>query len=111
MKVIFVDEYDEVIERLETTVIPRVGETVFVNDDYFYVKEVIWNILFDSVRLVLSEEKMKEKKETTEAVKSGLDEAFAAQKDATQALKETKSLRNSMADIRQYLRSTRKTGL
>ena len=108
MKVTFIDEYDEELLITESGPVPRVDDSVLIDEEKYYVKDVTWNINTQQVKVMLSETQKHERKEEPVVITSGLKEAKLAIEKADRALKETKTLRTELVTVRQFLKAKKK---
>jgi len=108
MKVNFIDEYDEELLEIESGPIPRVDDLVIIDEEKYYVTDVIWNINNRDVSVMISETKNHKRKEPPLKEDGYSDKAREAIESANKALKEVKSLRNEVSNIRQYLKEKKK---
>lgn len=44
MKLIYEDDYGNQLKIMDAVHIPRIGESVFINDEYFTVTDVTWDV-------------------------------------------------------------------
>jgi hypothetical protein len=105
MKITFIDEYEETVAEIDSMPIPRVGDSVYVDSDTFFVTNVTWDLNEKEIYVSLSERKIAEQKDVAIVGSDGLTEAHLASEKANQALKETRRLRTDILTIRQFLRA------
>lgn len=92
----FIDDYDQVIFTTESTVIPRIGETVIV-DDIYQVIDVVYAVQESSVMVYVEPKKDNIEQPLTQPVS---DRRIAvAEQTATAALQQNRRLKNQMANL------------
>lgn len=109
MKIDFIDEYDEVIFSKYLSSVPAVNDIVIINDESYFVKTVIRDVVNDTCSIILSEFLRTEKKENSLIGNNTVtNETRLLQKDITQVLKEVKSLRNEVSSLKSSVKSQNK---
>lgn len=106
MKIRYLTEYEEILGEFDSDSFARIGESVFINNEDWYVINIRWHPSIYLVEIYLAEEPPKQQKvaeNITNAVES--QNANKALSSTKQALKETKVLRRELFSIRQHLRT------
>jgi|AntAceMinimDraft_11_1070367.scaffolds.fasta_scaffold30376_4 hypothetical protein len=110
MKLIYVDDFDQTIyEEWAVSVVPRIGEKVWLNEVYTIV-DVIWYPQSTQTRQAIIKIEAWEPPLNQKVAESGqgvvhLNGINKAQQTADKALKETTNLKRQLFSIRQFLRS------
>lgn len=116
MRVIYQTENDEDLLDSESSFIPRVGDTVLVDEDnQFVVKEVIWNAKTQIALVVVGEPALRKAAATGSDLSGRLNEMQRAimstnkRLDATE--KKNRSLSEQLVSIRTHVRNQPKPKL
>lgn len=102
----FFDEYDECVFRGLTDHAPRIGETVIIDDNSYFVKNVVHEFSSSQIgaaelNIILSE--MPQREKTAITISAPINESAKAEQLANKALKEVKTLRNDFLNLRGYI--------
>lgn len=106
MIVNFIDEYDESLLLKDIVCVPKIGETVIIDDVDYFVKNVVHEFdatVPESITVVLSEVPLREKPSI--AVANPTNESAKAEQLANKALKEVKTLRNDFSNLRSFIKT------
>lgn len=107
MKIHYTDEYASPLFVIESTNIPRIGDKVNL-DEVYYVSDLVWIPSKNTVSVILVDnlqqksEKIKESSDKT----SGQLQAMAVK--YAELLKEIKSVKSELLNVKQYIKNTPK---
>jgi hypothetical protein len=104
MLVKYLDEYQTELFLLETDMVPRVGEMVYL-DEIFYVKSVVWYPMHQAAHVIVSEHAVAKPKvaEAKEKVVN-LAEFRQIKETAESALKASKTLKTELSNLREFVK-------
>jgi hypothetical protein len=109
MKVYYQDEYGADLFNGDSDVIPRVGETVVIDDEDFKVKDVWWTVQGNYVTVSVSQNQMKSKASDDVGDRLAEMQRAIVQVNKRQDTQERKAghLKEQLVSVRTYLRTQR----
>lgn len=102
----YIDEYDEELLEQESMMVPRLKDRICIDNDYYFVTDIVWNLNQKKIIISLSENIKSDKPKESKVHDNGaLSEAKQAAKLAEKALKETKDIKDEFISLRQFIKS------
>lgn len=109
MKVIY-QLNEEIYSEIESTIVPRMGDSIFIQE-YFFVVNVVWHPMEDAAVVFISDELPRNRTQVSETrnINVTRGELESVKDAANKALKETATLKRNMSALKQRIEYQNRT--